>query len=143
MEVQELPDLAIDAFDLYFDDLLAQAIDAPDDQAAQDALQNLVQEVIASGNMERVMNMSAIIGATACMHSHLEGTASLFGQDAAPKHAHEHDSGDTKQKTFKRGKSSTVQSTKQHASILRIQYLGLRELIAKYFGPAKTLVNGK
>lgn len=93
---------------LFFEDLIAQAVAAPDDDFAQTALLSHVQEVIDRGDMERIMVMGMMIGATACLHEHMETAANMFSEVVARQNdeeAHRSQSRDTK-KIAKKKKDS-------------------------------------
>lgn len=100
----------------FFEDLMAQAVAAPDDELAQAALLGHLQEVIDNGDTERIMAMGMIIGATACLHEHMETAASMFSEVLADHHdhghqdAHNHDAKKTeeKKKKSKKDKNSEV-----------------------------------
>lgn len=73
---------------LFFEDLLAQAVEAPSDAQAQAALSLHVEAVIEQGDAERLMTMSVVLGATACMHPHLENLANTLGEQVMPHDKH-------------------------------------------------------
>ncbi|HEV7454298.1 MAG TPA: hypothetical protein VGO07_03490 [Candidatus Saccharimonadales bacterium] len=80
--------------DVVFEDLLSEAANAPDDRAAQIALTSHLQEVLDTGDLERVIAVAMIVGATACMHPHLEGAAHLFSDLGMNDDDHEGDGHD-------------------------------------------------
>lgn len=120
-----LPEAAFLLEDIFFEDLLAQAVDVPDDASTQSALESYVKEVIISGDVERTMSLGMIVGATACLHSHLEGIASLFdksGHEHASGHDHHHDHSDEDEElSDDRDDKSRVKS----ASKMRVPAFGL------------------
>jgi hypothetical protein len=75
---------------LFFEDILAQAAQSPSDERAQEVLWMHVQEVIDTGDAERLQVMSMVLGATACMHPHLESLANMLGEQVMPHNGHGH-----------------------------------------------------
>lgn len=69
---------------LFFEDLLAQAVEAPSDEQAQAVLRAHVAEVIESGDLRRIQSAAMVMGATACMHPHLESLANMLGEHTMP-----------------------------------------------------------
>lgn len=132
-------EFVLDLDGLFFEDLLAQAVEAPENEAAQQALQGYVQEVLQSGDLERTMALSMVLGATACLHSHLESTANSFASVLGDQkyyedtpHEHDHDdlhdhSDETPSRSSKSPKASTKKQTPSPQS------LRFTDVILKYF----------
>lgn len=117
-----------------FDALLASAAAAePDSTEAAEALVALVREKLENGEVDIAIQQVMALGATACMHSHLEDLANELGEEVMASvgqshgsHAHEHDSAGGRSKKDKKRRQASV---------------SLAELLAKY--PLFSKENGK
>jgi hypothetical protein len=69
-----------------FEDLVAQSATAPTDIEARDVLSAHIKEIVADGDIERIMAMAAMVGATACFHPHLAPMADLLGELMTTEH---------------------------------------------------------
>lgn len=126
----------LDLDGLFFEDLLAQAVQSPTDEAAQFALQGYVQEVVRSGDLERSMALSMMLGATACLHPHLESTANSLASmlsewrphDDSP---HEHALDDGNDDSEETVSTSSKRSAKKRAFVR--QDVRFADIILKYF----------
>lgn len=96
----------------FLEDLIAQAVAAPDDELAQTALLGHLREVIDNGDAERIMAMGMMIGATACLHEHMETAANMFSEVVARQNDEEahHSQGRGTKKTAKKKKDSKNKS---------------------------------
>lgn len=99
-----------------FDALLASAAAAePDSTEAAETLAALVREVMDSGEVDRALEMAMTLGATACMHPHLEDLANELGEEVFGRvqgqgdHGHDHheaNAHDDKKKDKRRQRAS-------------------------------------
>jgi hypothetical protein len=65
---------------IQFDELIELSASQPDDELAMQSLRAVVVEARDRGYIDTAMQMAVTLGATACLHPHMEGLADSVGE---------------------------------------------------------------